>query len=91
MIDWENYRREDKSIDLVAVWEDHGKCALNAPQARAALVDVQELCPIRSRQAAAIAVAFAAKLAVIERAGGFGAPPVTTTLRDAINLRLDPP
>lgn len=70
-MDWNNYRRSDGSIDLIAVWEIDAHNA-GVPRNRAVrfLQHVEWLQPINSRQAAALAVAQATQIALSEERGG---------------------
>ncbi len=61
-MNWENYRRPDLSLDLVQAFLDAMPNQRNAVCTRKAveyLGEVEDLCPIRSRQAAGVAVAHA--------------------------------
>ena len=65
MLNWEDHRRKDGTLDLV----DAFLCATTGPmlyngakrwrRAQEFLADTEEFCPVRSKQAAAVALACA--------------------------------
>jgi hypothetical protein len=61
MINWDDFRREDKSIDLVAAWSFMMGDGWNS-KAVSFLERIESLQPVVSRQAAAVAIAWALEI-----------------------------
>lgn len=63
-MDWDVYRRPNGTIELVRAWANQGVMAgVRSSKACQFLRDIEELQPINSRQAAAIAIATANSIA----------------------------
>lgn len=62
---WENYRRADGTLDVVAALLVREPLDAKAHQRRAArdfLMECEDFCPLRSPEAAAIALAYALRV-----------------------------